>query len=185
MWEEWRPSLQQVTTSGGESKLVVVRPSLPGVAPSWPIASTAAAAVMAAISVVTAEVGSEVTPMTPPPIVTIEEKREIGLPTLPDGGTHDSPSWSELEVSGGYVARPEVEHLPMGHGVKVVEVPCTSEAGTRVEPPAIPPLQELAMVRSSAGPSSGLEATRELVWPYLGDLRKAWFILSDGEEVAL
>ena len=36
-----------------------------------------------------------------------------------------------------------------------------------------------------AGSSSGLGATRELVWPYPGDPRKARFILHDGEEVAL
>ena len=40
-------------------------------------------------------------------------------------------------------------------------------------------------MRSSAGPSSGLEATRELVWPYPGDPRKARFILRDEEEVQL
>ena len=59
------------------------------------------------------------------------------------------------------------------------------EAGARLEPPVIPPLQELAVVRSSAGPSSGLEVTHELVWPCPGDLRKAWFILRDEEEVQL
>ena len=32
--EEWRPSLQQVTMGGGESELVVVRPSPLGVVPS-------------------------------------------------------------------------------------------------------------------------------------------------------
>ena len=36
-----------------------------------------------------------------------------------------------------------------------------------------------------AGPSSGLGATHNLVWPYPGDPRKAWFFLCDGEEVAL
>ena len=46
------------------------------------------------------------------------------------------------------------------------------------------------MVRSShnvaaAGSSSGLGVTRELVWPYPGDLRKARFVLRDEEEVAL
>ena len=46
------------------------------------------------------------------------------------------------------------------------------------------------MVRSShdvvaAGSSSGLGATRELVWPYPDDLRKARFVLRDEEEVAL
>ena len=41
------------------------------------------------------------------------------------------------------------------------------------------------MVQSSAGPSSGSGATHELVWPYPGDPRKAWFILWDEEEVQL
>ena len=62
--------------------------------------------------------------------------------------------------------------------------------GTRVEPAAIPPSQELAMVQSShdiamARSSSGLGVTHELVWPYPGDPRKAWFILHDEEEVGL
>ena len=46
------------------------------------------------------------------------------------------------------------------------------------------------MVQSShdvvaAGSSSGFRVTRELVWSYPGDLRKARFILRDEEEVAL
>ena len=41
------------------------------------------------------------------------------------------------------------------------------------------------MVRSSAGPSSGFGVTRNLVWPYPSDPRKARFILGDDEEVAL
>ena len=46
------------------------------------------------------------------------------------------------------------------------------------------------MIRSShniamAGSSSGSGATRELVWPYPGEPRKAWFILRDEEEVKL
>ena len=78
----------------------------------------------------------------------------------------------------------------MGHGVEIVEIPFPSEVGSRVEPPTILPSQELMVVRSShdvavAGPSSGLGVTHELVWPYPGDPRKAWFILHDGEEVAL
>ena len=78
----------------------------------------------------------------------------------------------------------------MGHRVKIVEIPYFSEAGARVEPLAIPSSQELAMVWSSldvamAGSSSGLGATRELVWPYPGDPRKARFILHDEEEVEL
>ena len=36
-----------------------------------------------------------------------------------------------------------------------------------------------------AGSSSGSGVTRELVWPYSGDPRKAWFILRDEEEVGL
>ena len=120
---------------------MAVWPSLMGVVPSRLIASTAAAAaaVMAVTLVVTTEVGSEVTLTTPPPIVTTEEKRETGLPASPGGGTHGSPSWSELEVLGGDVAKPEAEHLPAGHGVEVVEIPYSGEAGTRVAPPAIPP----------------------------------------------
>ena len=38
---------------------------------------------------------------------------------------------------------------------------------------------------ATAGSSSGLGVTHELVWPYTGDPRKAWFILHDEEEVAL
>ena len=36
-----------------------------------------------------------------------------------------------------------------------------------------------------AGSSSGSGVTRELVWPYPGDPRKARFVLRDDEEVAL
>ena len=45
----------------------------------------------------------------------------------------------------------------------------------------IRPSLDIAMARSSSG--SGV--TRELVWPYPGDPRKARFILRDEEEVAL
>ena len=38
------------------------------------------------------------------------------------------------------------------------------------------------MVRSSAGPSSELGATTDLVWPYLEDPRKVRFILWDEQE---
>jgi len=77
----------------------------------------AAMAVMAAISMVIAEVGSEVTLVIPPPIAAVEERRETGLPASPGRGTHGSPSWSELEGSGGDVAKPEVEHPLASHGV--------------------------------------------------------------------
>ena len=98
--------------------------------------------VMATIPVVMAEVGSEVTLVVPPPMTTEEERRETGLPVSPDGGVHGSLAWSELEGSGETMARPEVVHLPMGHGVLVVDIPCSSEVGTGVEPPAIPPSRE-------------------------------------------
>ena len=105
--------------SGEENRLVAMRPSLLGVASSRPVTSTAAAAVavMAAIPVVTSEVGSEVTLVIPPPIAAVEERRETRLPASPDVGTHGSPSWSELEGSGGDVAKPEVEHPLASHGV--------------------------------------------------------------------
>ena len=117
-----------------------MRPSLLGVVPSWSIVSTTivVAAVMAAIPMVTVEVGLEVTLAIPPPTA-VEERRETELPASSGGGAHGSPSWSELEGLGGDMARPEVEHPLISHGVQIVEVPCSSEAGTGVEPPAIPP----------------------------------------------
>ena len=88
------------------------------------------------------------------------------------------------------MARPEAEHPSVGHGVKIVETPYSGEVGTRVERLAIPLSKELAIVLLShdivkAGSSNRLGATRELVWPYPGDPRKAWFILHDGEEMVL
>ena len=139
MWEEWRPSLQQITMSSGESRLAAVHPSLLGVAPSQPVANTAAAAVMVEIPMAMVEAGSEVTLAIPPAPATVEERRETRLPASPGGGTHGSPSWSVLELSRGDVARPEVEHPLVGRGVEIVEIPCSGEAGARVEPLAIPP----------------------------------------------
>ena len=95
--------------------------------------------VIAAIPVVTIEVGSEVTLAIPPPTSVAKERRETGLPASPSGGTHGSPSWSELEASGGDMARPEVDHPAAGHDVEEVEITSYSEAGTRVEPLVIPP----------------------------------------------
>ena len=118
--------------SGEESRLAVVRPSLLGVVPSRPVTSTAA------IPVAMMEVGSEVTLVIPPPTATVEERRETRLPASPGGGTHGSPSWSELEGSRGDMAKPEAEHPPVGRGVEIVEIPCSSEARTRVESPVIP-----------------------------------------------
>ena len=86
------------------------------------------AVVMAVFPMATVEVGSEVTLVIPPPIAMVEERRKTGLPTLPDGGTHCSPSWLELEGLGGDMARPEEEHPLVGYGVRIVEIPYSSEA---------------------------------------------------------
>ena len=86
--------------------------------------------VLAVIPVVMAEAGSEVTLVIPPAPATAEEGRETGLPTSPGRGTHDSPSWLELEASGGDAGRSEAEHPTAGRGVKLVEIPCPGEAGT-------------------------------------------------------
>ena len=88
------------------------------------------------------------------------------------------------------MARPEAEHRPAGRRVDRVEIPCSGEVGTRVELPAIPSSQELAVVWSShdvsvAGSSSGLGGTHDLVWTSPSDLRLAWFVLCDGVEVVL
>ena len=83
------------------------------------------------------------------------------------------------------MARPVVEQPPEGYEVKEVEIPYPREVGTRVEPPTIPPSQELAVVQSLARPSSGLGATTDLVWPYPGNPRKVQFILWDEEELQL
>ena len=64
-----------------------------------------------------------------------------------------------------------------------VEIPCPGEVGTRVEPPKLS--QELAVVQSLTGPSSGLGATTDLVWPCPEDPRKVRFILRDEQEVQL
>ena len=72
------------------------------------------------------------------------------------------------------MAKPE--HLPVACEIKVVEIPSNGKADGEVEPPA--PLQELAVVQSEAGPSSGLEET-DLVRPYPEDPMKVRFILRD------
>ena len=77
--------------------------------------------------------------VVPPPIVVEEERRETGLPASPGRGAHGSPTSSELEGSGGTTTRLEVVHLPMSHGVLVVDVPFSGEEDTRVEPLAISP----------------------------------------------
>ena len=66
----------------------------------------------------------------------------------------------------------------VGHGVLAVDIPFDGKEDTGVEPPAIPPSQELVMIRSSLdtvmdGSSSGLGATHDLVWPCPGEPGKA------------
>ena len=56
------------------------------------------------------------------------------------------------------------------------EIPSDDEVGEEVELSAL--LQELAVVRSEAGPSSELEETN-LVWPFPKDPMKVRFILRD------
>ena len=111
----------------------------------------------------------------------VEARRESGLPASPAEGTHGSPSWSELSRSGGDAARPKVEQPLVGREVEEVETPYPSEAVIGVEPST--PSQELAVVRSLAGPSDELGATTDLVWPCPGDPRKVRFILQDEEEL--
>ena len=130
--------MQRAVVSDGESRVVAAGPSLPGAAPLGSVASTvvAAAMVLVAIPMVTAEATSDVTLVAPPPLAVAKEERETGLPTSSGGGPHGSPSRSELEVPGGDAARPELKRLPVAHEIEVVEIHSDSEAGDEVEPPA-------------------------------------------------
>ena len=65
---------------------------------------------------------------------------------------------------------------------EVVEITSDDVADDEVEPPVLS--RELAAVRLEARPSNGLEET-DLVWPYLEDLTKVWFILWDAQECQL
>ena len=129
-----------------------------------------------------AEAMLEMALMSPPPLATAEEERETRLLASPGGGPHGSPTQSKLKVLGGDVVRPEPERLPVASEIEVVEIPSNGEAGDEVEPLA--PLQELAVVRLSAGPSSGMGAI-DLVWPCPEDPRKVRFILWDEQECQL
>jgi hypothetical protein len=122
-----------------------------------------------------AEARSEVTLAIPITLAVVEEGRETGLSASPIGGPHGSPSRSKLEVLGGDAARSKAERPSMGYEIEIVEVSFDGESGDRVEP--LTPSQELSLVRSSAGPSSELGATTDLVWPCPVELRKVWFIL--------
>jgi hypothetical protein len=127
-----------------------------------------AVAVMAVIPMVTVEVRSEVTLVVCPLIVVEEERRETELPISPGGGAHTLPTWSKLEGFGGTMTKLKVEQPPASHGVLVVDIPFFGEEDTGVELPAIPPSQELVMIRSShdtamAGSSSRSRVTHKLV----------------------
>ena len=58
----------------------------------------------------------------------------------------------------------------------MVDILSDDEADDTAEPPVLS--RELAVVRSEAGPSSGLEQT-DLVWPCPEDPTKVRFILRD------
>ena len=159
---------------------MVVRPSLLGVASSQPVMSMAAVAVavMVVIPMVMAEVELVVTLAVPPLTATEVERRETELPALLGGGAHGSPTWSELEGLGGTMARLEVVHPSVSHGVLIVDILFSNKEDTGVEPLAILPSRELVMIRSShdttmAGSSSGSGVTHELVWPCPDESRKA------------
>ena len=68
----------------------------------------------------------------------------------------------------------ESEHRSVAHETEVVEIPSDDEAFDEVELLALS--QELAVVRSEAGPSSGLEET-DLEWPWPEDPTKVHFVL--------
>ena len=176
--EDWRPTLQCAMASGGESRVVVAGPSLPWGALLGSVASTAVAMamVLVVILVVMAEAALEVSLAALPPPAAAKEERETRLPALPGGGPHGSPSRSELEVPGGDAAKTELDRLPVAYETKVVGIPSDDEVGDEVKLPT--PSQELVVVWSEAGPSSGLEET-DLVWPCPEDPTKVWFVLWD------
>ena len=104
-----------------------------GVASSRPVVG------MAAIPMVMAEAGSEVTLAVPPPPIAEEERRETGLPVSLDGGALGSPTRSELEGTGGAMVGKEVEQLLVSHGVPVVDIPFNGEEDTGMVQPVVPP----------------------------------------------
>ncbi|XP_066316626.1 uncharacterized protein [Miscanthus floridulus] len=146
-----------VAVTGGGNRVAAASPFLPGVVLPGSIASTvaAAASALAAISVLTAEVASEVTLTTPPPPAAAEEERETELPASPGGGLHGSPSWSELKASVGDAAGTESERPAVAYATEVVEIPSDDEADDMVE---------LAVGQSEARPSGGMPEG-DLEWP--------------------
>ena len=96
-----------------------------------------AAAILAVIPVLTAEVASEVT-LAAPPLAVAEEEREIELPALRGGRLHGSPSRSEPKASGENVAETELEHPTVVHVNEVVDIPSDDEADVMAEPSVSP-----------------------------------------------
>ena len=70
----------------------------------------------------------------------------------------------------------ESERPSVARATEVVEIPSDDKADDAVELPASS--QELAVVWSEAGPSSGLEEG-DLEWPYPEDPSKVQFVLWD------
>ena len=134
------------------------------------------AVALAAIQVLTAEVASEVTLVAPPPQAMVEEERETELPASPVGELHGSPLRLEPKAPEGDVARTESERLAVARATEVVDIPSDDEVDVMAELPMS--TQELAVVRSEAGPSGGLPEG-DLEWPCPEDPAKVWFILRD------
>ncbi|XP_066373781.1 uncharacterized protein [Miscanthus floridulus] len=181
MREVWRPTLQRVAASEGDSRVAAAKPSLPGMVS--PKAATdnviAAVTLLAAIPVPMVEATSEVTLTAPPSLVVVEETRGGELPTSPGGGLHDLSLPSEPKALEGSVARTELGHPAASHASEVVEIPSDDEADTVAEPPVSP--WELAVVRSEAVPFGG-SSEGDLEWCCPEDPSKAWFVLWDSWE---
>ena len=84
-------------------------------------------------------------------------------------------------MAGTELGRPAASHAN-----EVVEIPSDDEADTMEEPPVSPrelvvSPQELAVVQSEVGPSSG-SSEGDLEWPFPEDSSKARFILRDSRE---
>ena len=146
MQEVWRPTLHRAATSGGGNSVVVAIPSLPWVVLPGSVASmaVAAATVLAAIPMVTAEASPEVSLVAPPPPAMVEEERETELPALPGGGLQGSPSWLEPKAPGDSAAGTKSERLVAVHATEVVDIPSDDEPDDTTEPPVSS--RELAVV---------------------------------------
>ena len=79
-------------------------------------------------------------------------------------------------MPGGDAAGTEPKRLSVARETEVVEISSDDKTDDEVEPPVL--WRELAVIRSEAGPSSGLEETN-LEWPCPEDPTKVRFILRD------